>query len=189
MRTEGIACTSLREGHFGRGPDTQGAFARGCLVGARPKEATNGRQHTHTPGCGECRGRVQGARKCERWGGTMSVVHELGPTQFETDDDASESVITIPAAYLEDVRAALVAEIKSTSESLALDQVALLSASGDRAELCAADRDNALRLLRKDVEALDELRQAHGETRLAADAGNVLAFLLEAMVRLLAERL
>lgn len=119
----------------------------------------------------------------------MSVVHELGPTQFETDDDASESVITIPAAYLEDVRAALVAEIKSTSESLALDQVALLSASGDRAELCAADRDNALRLLRKDVEALDELRQAHGETRLAADAGNVLAFLLEAMVRLLAERL
>ncbi|MGI8864978.1 MAG: hypothetical protein ACR2JH_11390 [Solirubrobacteraceae bacterium] len=84
--------------------------------------------------------------------------------------------ITIPAAYLEDVRRALAAEIDNDAD--------WIKASEDHAE----DREGAVRHLRTDLGLLDSVLAADESTELAADPHG-LFHMLEAFIRLLTERL
>lgn len=103
--------------------------------------------------------------------------------------DVKLATVTVPAAYLEDARAALAAEIRSVSNVVAVSQGAVLSAQPENIETRVQDRDGAIRILMSDVEAFGHLAGAAGDVQLTADAGNTLWYLLEAMTRLLTKRL
>ncbi len=93
--------------------------------------------------------------------------------------------LTIPAAYLEDVRTALVAEINSDSEAIRTDQKAVLEGSSVGSE----DRGAAVRILREDMQLLDQALSASGETTVVTGERAALVHALDAMVRVLSARL
>lgn len=103
-----------------------------------------------------------------------------------SSSSSSETVeIKIPAAYLEDVRSALIAEIVSVSDALRVNQDSLISgqSNGDR-----EDRAYAAGWLRNDVRLLDQLLDASGDTKVTAER-NTVTEALQALVRVLVDRL
>jgi hypothetical protein len=92
--------------------------------------------------------------------------------------------ITIPAGYLEDARSALVAEVHSDGDALRVDQGRLVSGSS----VARDDRAGAMRLLRNDVHLLDQLLEARGDTKVAAERDTITEA-LQAIVRVLTDRL
>jgi hypothetical protein len=102
--------------------------------------------------------------------------------------DEDRGTIRIPAAYLEDVRCALVDEIDSDSGALAVNQAALVESKADRVEMHLADRDASVETLARDLRLLAQLRDATGDTKVTGDV-DTLTHTLEAMVRILGRRL
>ncbi len=103
--------------------------------------------------------------------------------------EKEQAAVTIPAAYLEDVRSALAAELKMDGGALSADQAELVAAVGARdTEFHRGDRDGALDSLSQDVRLLEQLCNATGDTKLTGEAGS-LAHTLEATVRVLCGRL
>jgi hypothetical protein len=96
--------------------------------------------------------------------------------------------VTVPAAYIDDLRSALVAEIASGADSLRTAQAETLAADGKRRELRSEDRDSALRLLDTDVQLFNAVRYTDGDSELRADPG-ALWHVLEEMGRVLTDRL
>jgi hypothetical protein len=102
---------------------------------------------------------------------------------------AEQAAVTIPAAYLEDVRSALAEEIKMDGDALRADQAALVAAVGARdTEFHQSDRDGGVDTLSSDLRLLDQLRNATGDTKLTGEVGT-LAHTLDATVRVLCGRL
>ena len=103
--------------------------------------------------------------------------------------EKEQVAVTIPAAYLEDVRSALAKEIKMDGDALRADQAKLVAAVGARdIEFHPDDRDGAADSLSQDVRLLEQLHNATGDTKLTGEAGT-LAHTLEATVRVLCGRL
>jgi hypothetical protein len=100
------------------------------------------------------------------------------------DSRPGSTGITIPAGYLEDVRSALVTEIHFCGEALRTDQESLVSGSSSAVE----DRACAMRLLRSDMQLLDQLLEASGDAKVTADPDTITQA-LQSMVRLLSARL
>ena len=92
--------------------------------------------------------------------------------------------VTIPAAYLEDMRSALVVEINHASHAVQTDQDDVLTGSLAAPE----DRAAAVRLLREDIHLLDQVLAAAGDTT-AAGERDAVTHALETMVRVLSGRL
>lgn len=78
--------------------------------------------------------------------------------------------VAIPAAYLEDVRSALVAEIDSDGGMLRTNQASFLERSDEVARI---DRDGSVEILSRDLQMLSGLINATTETELVADAGGI----------------
>jgi hypothetical protein len=91
--------------------------------------------------------------------------------------------VTIPAEYLEDMRAALVAQIDNDSDSLQVNQAAMADMLS-RVE----DRDASVRCLQEDLELLDQLLNASEGLEVTGPSGVVIGA-LEEMVRMLRGRL
>jgi hypothetical protein len=94
----------------------------------------------------------------------------------------SRSGVTIPAAYLEDLRSALVATVSSASDAVRTDHEDVLRGFGPE------DRAAAVRCLREDMHVLDQLLDATSDTKLHGEP-EVLSHALEETVRVLAVRL
>lgn len=97
------------------------------------------------------------------------------------------TALTIPAPYLEDVRAALIREIKDDSDALQNNQERL----GDSTfveSVGREDRSNTAGNLRDDLRALDQLLDADDDTEITAEAETLFS-MFESMSQLLAERL
>ena len=95
------------------------------------------------------------------------------------------ATLKIPAAYLEDARSAVVAEIVSDGDMLHTNhQSALEGRFGGMTE----DRTSAAATLHRDMRLLDQIVDADGEVTLEGESGD-LWFVLEEVVRLLAARL
>jgi hypothetical protein len=97
-----------------------------------------------------------------------------------------QAAVTIPAAYLEDVRCALVEEIESDSGALTVDQAHLV-ASG-RSGTGRIDRDGAVGILSKDLQLLAQLLDATDDTQVTAEPATI-SETLQATVRVLGRRL
>ena len=102
--------------------------------------------------------------------------------------DVQLATLTIPAAYVEDVRSALVDEIENDSDALTVNQAALAESRADRLEMHLADRDASVGILARDLRLLEQLRDVSGETDISGDV-DTLAHTLEAVVRVLGRRL
>jgi hypothetical protein len=103
--------------------------------------------------------------------------------------DAEQAAVTIPAAYLEDVRSALAKEIKFDGDALRADQAKLVAAVGtQKTEFHRGDRDSAVDSLSKDVRLFEQLHNATGDTKLTGDADSVV-HTLQTTVRVLCGRL
>jgi hypothetical protein len=103
--------------------------------------------------------------------------------------EEEQAAVTIPAAYLEDVRSALVEHIEMDADALRADHAAVVAAVGAQdAELHRSDREGAVDSLSKDLWLLEQLRGANSDTKLTGEAGT-LSFTLEATVRVLNGRL
>jgi hypothetical protein len=92
--------------------------------------------------------------------------------------------ITIPADYLEDVRSALVSGINNDSDALRSDHQEVLDGRGVGRE----DRAAAVRILREDLQLLDQVLDASGDTTIRGDR-DALVHVLEATVSVLSGRL
>jgi FAD/FMN-containing dehydrogenase len=101
-----------------------------------------------------------------------------------SDTNPTEVTVTIPSEYLEDVRAALVAQIDNDSDSLQVNQ----AASAEKDTWCVEDRDASARCIREDLELLDQLLKASEKLEVTAPSG-VLIGALEQMVWKLRDRL
>ena len=96
------------------------------------------------------------------------------------------AALTIPAKYLEDARSALIKEIELDGEALRANQADMRG----HADPDPTDRDAAAILLRNDLAVLDQLLAANGSTTVSAEHHREpLVEMLEAMVRILSERL
>jgi hypothetical protein len=102
--------------------------------------------------------------------------------------NAEQAAVTIPAAYLEDVRSALVDEIDSDSDAIAVDQADLRESEIDRLEMHQADRDAAVRMLSRDLQLLAQVLDATDDTTVTGDPSSI-AEALQATVRVLSRRL
>ncbi len=100
-------------------------------------------------------------------------------------NETEPAVITVPADYLEDVRSALVAEIKQDGEMLSDNQEDAVRLSSVPPEV---DRDASVEHLRRDIRALEQLLAATEDTELLTDRGTGF-HALERMCRLLTDRL
>jgi hypothetical protein len=89
--------------------------------------------------------------------------------------------ITIPADYLEDVRAALIVEIGHDSNAIRTDQDADTPNGRE-------DRAAAVRNLREDTQLLDQVLDASRDTRVTGER-DALAHVLDATVRVISSRL
>jgi hypothetical protein len=92
---------------------------------------------------------------------------------------SSQATVTIPAAYLEDVRTALIKEIADDSEAL-------------QGRSDSDERGSSLLILCRDMRLLDEVLDATDDIKLTAEHDQMsspLIHLLEGMVRQLVERL
>lgn len=100
------------------------------------------------------------------------------------------SNLTVPAEYLEDVRSALIREIKTDSTALKRDQSLVLERGleADLREGRREDRAGAAGFLRNDLRLLDQLLDATADTAVTGDRDTVV-FVLEEMIRVLTERL
>ena len=95
------------------------------------------------------------------------------------------ATLTVPAAYLEDARSAVVAGIVSDGDMLRTNHQSVLEGRfGGMTE----DRTSAAATLHRDMRLLDQIVDADGEVTLEGDSGD-LSFVLEEVVRLLAARL
>jgi hypothetical protein len=102
---------------------------------------------------------------------------------ISSEQDRSAAV-AIATEYLEDVRTALVAEIKSDSEMLCVDHQEVL----DDKTYGPEDRAAAVRHLHQDMGLLDQVLDADGETALTGDRSAV-GHVLERVARVLIARL
>lgn len=97
--------------------------------------------------------------------------------------------ISIPAAYLEDARSALVEEINQGSKAVTSDQEAILTADRPEwAETRRADLASAVRLLHADMSLLEQLLDADGDTKLTGDQ-DAIGHVFEAITRVLSSHL
>jgi hypothetical protein len=97
------------------------------------------------------------------------------------------AALTIPAEYLEDMRTALVWEIEDDGDRLRANQALVVSARRND-DLDREDRDDAVNLLRKDMQLLEQLLDATEDAEATADADTI-ADVLQTMVRILAKQL
>lgn len=101
---------------------------------------------------------------------------------------AVEVKLVVPAEYLEDVRTALVAEIRSDSGMLKTNQASMVeSASAARVGISASyaeDRDGAVTILRQDLGMLERLIGEREDVELVANP-DALFHVLEALARVL----
>lgn len=104
--------------------------------------------------------------------------------------DVQLAKLTIPAEYLEEVRGAVVEEIHDDSDMTRMNQSELASLfnGDDNLECRRVDRDSAVASIRDDLQLLDELLGASGETEVAASP-DTLVHVLESMCRLITKRL
>lgn len=100
--------------------------------------------------------------------------------------DKEPAVITIPADYLEDMRSALVAEVRRDSDMLRANQEEAVRLSS---ELGDADRDSAVEALQRDLRALEQLLPADPPDRELLTDREIAFHALESMCRLLTDRL
>ena len=102
--------------------------------------------------------------------------------------ERDSATLVIPAAYLHDVRAAVIEQCVQDSDDLRCDHGAVLNANEEVVQLAASDRARALLRMNKNVSVLNQLFDAEGDTAITA-AGESLADTLGVMNRLLTERL
>jgi hypothetical protein len=102
-----------------------------------------------------------------------------------TTQQSNPAEITVPAAYLEDVRSAVVAEIVNDSDMLRDNHQSVVDGQfgGD-----TEDRTSAAATLHRAMGVLDQVLHAAGDTTIEAEGADI-SFVLEKMVRLLAARL
>lgn len=101
------------------------------------------------------------------------------PSAEPANVELSDATITVPAAYLEDARVALVGEIE-------IDGTVLRAADAQE------DREASARILQRDLRLLEELLHATGDITVTAEHDRVsspLTGMLDGMVRVLSERL
>ena len=94
----------------------------------------------------------------------------------------------IPAAYLHDVRAAVIGQCVQDSDDLRCDHEAALNVNQELVQLAANDRAHVLRRINENVSVLNQVFNAEGDTTITA-TGEKLAGTLGEMNRLLTERL
>jgi hypothetical protein len=99
--------------------------------------------------------------------------------------DVEQAAVTIPAAYLDDVRSALVDEIESDTGALTSNQAALLV---DNVAFHRVDRDSSVKTLSEDLQMLGQLLDATGDTALHGQP-YTLGHVFEMTVRVLCRRL
>lgn len=92
--------------------------------------------------------------------------------------------ITIPSDYLEDARSALVREIDDDSNAIRSNHEDVLRGS----DVGGADRAGSVRILREDIQLLDQVLDASGDTTVTGEPGAV-THALDAMARVLSARL
>jgi len=98
--------------------------------------------------------------------------------------------LTVPAEYVEDIRAALVSEIKFEADRIA--DHAMPGRFEEQAEVRFADVRNDVRLMGHDVALFDQLDGVEGDATLTVEGQEALDSLphaFEAMARLIAPRL
>lgn len=100
-----------------------------------------------------------------------------------TSEDQSVEVV-IPAAYLEDVRTAIVAAIEDDGDMLSTNQQEVI----DEKSYGPDDVDGAVRNLREDMDLLGKVLHVDGETTLSGNWGAV-GHVLQRLARMLAVRL
>lgn len=94
--------------------------------------------------------------------------------------------ITIPADFLEDMRSALVVEIHLDSDAVHVNhQEALEDGGGSPGR---EDRASAVRILRADMNLLDQVLEASDDTLVTGEA-DAMVHALEAVIRVLTPRL
>lgn len=100
------------------------------------------------------------------------------------------ATITIPAAYLEYARSAIIAEIQQGSKYIDTNQDAILAAdTPEWAKTCRLDLASSVRFLHADMSLLEQLLDADGvDTKITGEHGAVTTT-LDAIARVLSNRL
>ena len=81
--------------------------------------------------------------------------------------------LTIPAAYIDDFRVGLLADLKSDTEGFGVEHANMLDAKPDRRAMCREDRDGRIPAIRDSFELLAQLPD---DDREATISGTVEAF-------------
>ena len=102
--------------------------------------------------------------------------------------ERNSATLVIPAAYLHDVRAAIIDQCVQDSDDLRCDHGAVLNANEEIVQAAAKDRASVLRRMNENVSVLNQVFDAEGDTTITA-TGEKLAGTLGEMNRLLTERL
>ena len=102
--------------------------------------------------------------------------------------ERNSATLVIPAAYLHDVRAAVIGQCVQDSDDLRCDHEAALNANKEVVQLAANDRAHVLRRINENVSVLNQVFDAEGDTTVTA-TGEKLAGTLGEMNRLLSDRL
>jgi methylmalonyl-CoA mutase cobalamin-binding subunit len=102
--------------------------------------------------------------------------------------ERKSATLLIPAAYLHDVRAAIIDQCVQDSDDLRCDHGAVLNANEEIVQAAAKDRASVLRRMNENVSVLNQVFDAEGDTTIT-DTAEKLADTLGVMNRLLTERL